>query len=324
MASTRSTEVEHLEEQDKRPRPGSQRGTPSSSGGSSSSGPKGIRLIPSPAQSAHCSFYRTQTLQALSSEKKAKKAPFYGYFKSWCLPSPMTASGPWMRCSWSSPAPCWTICTCPRASSPYTKKPASEVKISSNPIVKEWVAWSTRKEFALKVTHKAKCCGKEHLVENEVSTLRQVKHSNIIMLVDEMETNSELFLVMDLVEGGDLFDAITSSAKDTKRDGSALVYNLASAPRDLQGLYMVHRDLKPGNLLVCEYPDGTKSLKLGDSGLAAVVEGPLYTVGGTPTYVAPEIIAATGCGLKNSTTTRVSVILNAALDKEGQICSKHA
>lgn len=49
-------------------------------------------------------------------------------------------------------------------------------------------------------------------------------------------------------------------------------------------------------LQVCEYPDGTKSLKLGDFGLATVVEGPLYTVCGTPTYVAPEIIAETGWG----------------------------
>ena len=47
-------------------------------------------------------------------------------------------------------------------------------------------------------------------------------------------------------------------------------------------------------LQVCEYPDGTKSLKLGDFGLATVVEGPLHTVCGTPTYVAPEIIAETG------------------------------
>ncbi|KAI4536026.1 hypothetical protein MG293_013418 [Ovis ammon polii] len=85
MASTRSIELEHFEERDKRPRPGSRRGAPSSSGGSSSSGPRGNGLIPSPAHSAHCSFYRTRTLQALSSEKKAKKARFYRngdrYFK---------------------------------------------------------------------------------------------------------------------------------------------------------------------------------------------------------------------------------------------------
>nr|XP_031540130.1 serine/threonine-protein kinase DCLK2 [Vicugna pacos] len=157
---------------------------------------------------------------------------------------------------------------------------------------------STGKEFALKIIDKAKCCGKEHLIENEVSILRRVKHPNIIMLVEEMETATELFLVMELVKGGDLFDAITSSTKYTERDGSAMVYNLASALRYLHALSIVHRDIKPENLLVCEYPDGTKSLKLGDFGLATVVEGPLYTVCGTPTYVAPEIIAETGYGLK--------------------------
>ncbi|XP_070613904.1 serine/threonine-protein kinase DCLK2 isoform X2 [Erythrolamprus reginae] len=165
-------------------------------------------------------------------------------------------------------------------------------------VVKECIERSTRKEFALKIIDKGKCCGKEHLIENEVSILRRVKHPNIIMLIEEMDTVTELYLVMELVKGGDLFDAITSSTKYTERDGSAMVYNLASALKYLHGLSIVHRDIKPENLLVCEYPDGTKSLKLGDFGLATVVEGPLYTVCGTPTYVAPEIIAETGYGLK--------------------------
>ncbi|XP_042324670.1 serine/threonine-protein kinase DCLK2 isoform X5 [Sceloporus undulatus] len=165
-------------------------------------------------------------------------------------------------------------------------------------VVKECIERSTGKEFALKIIDKGKCCGKEHLIENEVSILRRVKHPNIIMLIEEMDTATELCLVMELVKGGDLFDAITSSTKYTERDGSAMVYNLASALKYLHGLSIVHRDIKPENLLVCEYPDGTKSLKLGDFGLATVVEGPLYTVCGTPTYVAPEIIAETGYGLK--------------------------
>lgn len=45
---------------------------------------------------------------------------------------------------------------------------------------------------------------------------------------------------------------------------------------------------------VYEHVDGSKSLKLGDFGLATVVNGPLFTVCGTPTYVAPEIITETG------------------------------
>ncbi|XP_015200173.2 serine/threonine-protein kinase DCLK2 isoform X1 [Lepisosteus oculatus] len=165
-------------------------------------------------------------------------------------------------------------------------------------VVKECVERSTGKEFALKIIDKAKCSGKEHLIENEVAVLRKVKHPNIIMLIEEVDTATELYLVMELVKGGDLFDAITSSTKYTERDASAMVYNLASALKYLHCMNIVHRDIKPENLLVCEYPDGTKSLKLGDFGLATVVEGPLYTVCGTPTYVAPEIIAETGYGLK--------------------------
>ncbi|CAJ1052498.1 serine/threonine-protein kinase DCLK2 isoform X4 [Xyrichtys novacula] len=165
-------------------------------------------------------------------------------------------------------------------------------------VVKECVERSTGKEFALKIIDKAKCSGKEHLIENEVAVLRRVKHPNIIMLIEEVDTSSELYLVMELVKGGDLFDAITSSAKYTERDATVMVYNLAAALKYLHNMSIVHRDIKPENLLVFEYPDGTKSLKLGDFGLATVVEGPLYTVCGTPTYVAPEIISESGYGLK--------------------------
>ncbi|XP_048052634.1 serine/threonine-protein kinase DCLK2 isoform X5 [Megalobrama amblycephala] len=165
-------------------------------------------------------------------------------------------------------------------------------------VVKECVERSTGKEFALKIIDKNKCRGKEHLIENEVAVLRRVKHPNIIMLIEEVDTPTELYLVMELVKGGDLFDAITSSTKYTERDASVMVFDLAAALKYLHRMCIVHRDIKPENLLVCEYPNGTKSLKLGDFGLATVVEGPLYTVCGTPTYVAPEIIAESGYGLK--------------------------
>ncbi|XP_016411038.1 serine/threonine-protein kinase DCLK2-like isoform X8 [Sinocyclocheilus rhinocerous] len=165
-------------------------------------------------------------------------------------------------------------------------------------VVKECVERSTGKEFALKIIDKNKCRGKEHLIECEVAVLRRVKHPNIIMLIEEVDTPTELYLVMELVKGGDLFDAITSSTKYTERDASVMVFNLAAALKYLHRMCIVHRDIKPENLLVCEYPNGTKTLKLGDFGLATVVEGPLYTVCGTPTYVAPEIIAESGYGLK--------------------------
>lgn len=165
-------------------------------------------------------------------------------------------------------------------------------------VVKECLERATGQEYALKIIDKARCSGKEHLIENEVAVLRKVRHPSIIQLIEVDETPTQLFLVMELVKGGDLFDAITSSTKYSERDASAMVFNLSGAIKYLHRMNIVHRDIKPENLLVCEYPDGTKSLKLGDFGLATVVEGPLYTVCGTPTYVAPEIIAETGYGLK--------------------------
>uniref|UniRef100_G3QBB6 Serine/threonine-protein kinase DCLK2 n=1 Tax=Gasterosteus aculeatus aculeatus TaxID=481459 RepID=G3QBB6_GASAC len=165
-------------------------------------------------------------------------------------------------------------------------------------VVRECVEHTTGREYALKIINKGRCRGKEHMIQNEVAILRRVKHPNIVLLIEEVDTYSELYLVMELVKGGDLFDAITSANRYTERDASGMLYNLANAIKYLHCLNIVHRDIKPENLLVYEHGDGSKSLKLGDFGLATVVDGPLYTVCGTPTYVAPEIISETGYGLK--------------------------
>lgn len=114
----------------------------------------------------------------------------------------------------------------------------------------------------------------EHLIENEVAVLRRVRHPSIIQLIEVDETPTQLFLVMELVkvhllpffsfpflfsytssclcllQGGDLFDAITSSTKYSERDASAMVFNLAGAIKYLHRMNIVHRDIKPENLLV--------------------------------------------------------------------------
>uniref|UniRef100_A0A3Q4FY62 non-specific serine/threonine protein kinase n=1 Tax=Neolamprologus brichardi TaxID=32507 RepID=A0A3Q4FY62_NEOBR len=117
-------------------------------------------------------------------------------------------------------------------------------------VVRECVERSTGREYALKIISKDKCRGKEHMIQSEVSILRRVKHPNIVLLIEEMDTQNELYLVMELVKGGDLFDAITSSNKYTERDASSMLFNLASAIKYLHSLNIVHRDIKPENLLV--------------------------------------------------------------------------
>ncbi|XP_041358691.1 serine/threonine-protein kinase DCLK1-like [Gigantopelta aegis] len=167
-------------------------------------------------------------------------------------------------------------------------------------VVKECLDRYNNRKFSLKIIDKRKCKGKEQMIENEVSILRKVKHPNIVLLVEDYETPHEMYMVMELVKGGDLFDAISSATKYTERDASGMVFNLANALKYLHSLRIVHRDVKPENLLVYEHSDGSKSLKLGDFGLATEIaeDEVLYTVCGTPTYVAPEIIAESGYALK--------------------------
>lgn len=63
-----------------------------------------------------------------------------------------------------------------------------------------------------------------------------------------------------LSQGGDLFDAITSSTKYTERDASVMIYNLAGALKYLHGMNIVHRDIKPENLLVHTFTHTTALL----------------------------------------------------------------
>jgi len=165
-------------------------------------------------------------------------------------------------------------------------------------VVLECKEKKTKRKFALKVINKECCKGKEKMIDNEVRILRCLRHPNIIRLIEDYTYKSRIFYIMELVRGGDLFDAIASSTKYTEQDASGILYNLASALEYLHAMHIVHRDVKPENLLIRQHDDGTKSLKLGDFGLATEAKNLLYTVCGTPTYVAPEVIAEHGYGVK--------------------------
>ncbi|XP_014233574.1 serine/threonine-protein kinase GD17699 [Trichogramma pretiosum] len=165
-------------------------------------------------------------------------------------------------------------------------------------VVKLCVHRTTGTSYAMKIIDKYKCQGKEAMLAREVAILRQVSHPNIISLIEEQETNDHLFLVMELMKGGDLFDAIAKATKFSEDDSRIMVTHLCYALAYLHSHNIVHRDVKPENLLVQISGDRISCLKLADFGLAQVVQEPLYTICGTPTYVAPEILAEVGYGLK--------------------------
>lgn len=164
-------------------------------------------------------------------------------------------------------------------------------------VVRLCYAKESRKEYAAKVIDKARCQGKEHMIESEIAILSSVDHANIIKLQEVFDFPEEKYLIMEFVSGGDLFDAIAADIKYSESVARDMVKDLADALQYLHDRMICHRDIKPENLLVID-KQFTKSLKLADFGLAVTVREPLFTVCGTPTYVAPEILAETGYGVK--------------------------
>ncbi|XP_077286724.1 serine/threonine-protein kinase GA29083 [Arctopsyche grandis] len=156
----------------------------------------------------------------------------------------------------------------------------------------------TGKEYAMKIIDKDKCRGKEHYLETEVKIMRQLCHPRIVSLIAEQDTPDWLYLVLELVRGGDLFDSIAAAYKFCENRARLMIRHLASAMAYLHCMGIVHRDIKPENLLVEVEGDQVVGLKLGDFGLACEVTKPLYTICGTPTYIAPEILLESGYGFK--------------------------
>jgi len=119
--------------------------------------------------------------------------------------------------------------------------------------------------------------------------MRQVHHGNIVKLHDVFDGNSKMCLVLDLLEGGELFDRIIEQGRFSEKDASTSFAQMISALAYLHDRHIVHRDLKPENLLFESKQKGS-AIKLIDFGLAGSCVSPLKTPCGTPNYVAPEIL----------------------------------
>ncbi|XP_077565642.1 calcium/calmodulin-dependent protein kinase type 1D [Stigmatopora nigra] len=150
----------------------------------------------------------------------------------------------------------------------------------------------TGRMFAVKCIPKKALKGKESSIENEIAVLRRIKHENIVALEDIYESPDHLYLIMQLVSGGELFDRIVEKGFYTEKDASALIRQVLDAVNYLHNMGIVHRDLKPENLLYFN-PQGGSKIMISDFGLSKM-EGcgnVMSTACGTPGYVAPEVLA---------------------------------
>uniref|UniRef100_A0A3Q3E883 Doublecortin-like kinase 3 n=1 Tax=Labrus bergylta TaxID=56723 RepID=A0A3Q3E883_9LABR len=154
-------------------------------------------------------------------------------------------------------------------------------------VVRECRRRDNGQTLAMKIVERSKLIGREHMMQNELSLLGSLCHPRIVRLFVHHHTHTHSYLVMELVSGGDLFETISERGKFSEEEAGLMVSDVSDALNFIHSKSIVHRDLKPENLLVTA---DICRLKLGDFGLAMVVTEPVFTICGTPTYVAPEIL----------------------------------
>lgn len=133
----------------------------------------------------------------------------------------------------------------------------------------------------------------EHIllsIEREIVIMKLIDHPNIMRLYDVWETSTELYLILEYVEGGELFDYLCNKGRLSTFEALTYFQQIISAIDYCHRLNIAHRDLKPENLLM----DQNKNIKVADFGMAAwqasSENGLLQTACGSPHYAAPEVI----------------------------------
>ncbi|MEV4618119.1 serine/threonine-protein kinase [Asanoa sp. NPDC049573] len=130
----------------------------------------------------------------------------------------------------------------------------------------------------------------------ERAILAALRHDNIVPVRELLTVGDSLGLVMDLVAGGSLRDVLRKRGTLTPAEAATLMAAVADGLAHAHHLGVVHRDLKPDNILVGtrDALDHDPQVRLTDFGIARVIDAPaLTTTGallGTPNYLAPEVI----------------------------------
>lgn len=130
-------------------------------------------------------------------------------------------------------------------------------------------------------------------IKREISIMKIVRHPNIVRLYEVLASPSKIYIVLEFVTGGELFDRIVHKGRLEESESRKYFQQLVDAVAHCHCKGVYHRDLKPENLLL----DTNGNLKVSDFGLSALPqEGVelLRTTCGTPNYVAPEVLSGQG------------------------------
>ena len=136
-------------------------------------------------------------------------------------------------------------------------------------------------------------------IVHEVDSLNKLDHPNIVKYFETYNDDNHVYLVMELVQGKQLFDTIVcEEQRKTFNEQRArhYMYQVLSAIKHCHAQGVIHRDIKPENILVTE----SDNIRLIDFGLSKTSNAlkEIQQIAGTPFYIAPEIIEKKPYGSK--------------------------
>ncbi|XP_027542386.1 ribosomal protein S6 kinase alpha-2 isoform X2 [Neopelma chrysocephalum] len=168
-----------------------------------------------------------------------------------------------------------------------------DIGIGSYSVCKRCVHKATETEFAVKIIDKSK---RDPSEEIEI-LLRYGQHPNIITLKDVYDDGKFVYLVMELMRGGELLDRILRQKCFSEREASAVLCTITRTVDYLHSQGVVHRDLKPSNILYMDESGNPDSIRICDFGFAKQLRaenGLLMTPCYTANFVAPEVLKRQG------------------------------
>lgn len=164
-------------------------------------------------------------------------------------------------------------------------------------VVKKVIDKETNQAYAMKIVDKKKMAlvqtDRKDILMTEVELLKKLNHPNILKLYEVFDTPATLFMVLELVNGGDLYDTLKKAGRLPETYARPIFGQLLAAIYYMHSKNVSHRDLKPENVLVQRSPSGKIQVKLSDFGLSRATKTDqtlMQTMAGTLDYCAPEII----------------------------------
>lgn len=154
-------------------------------------------------------------------------------------------------------------------------------------------------QFAVKILERARVLSQraDEQICREIATLKLLAHPNVVRLHEVAASKTKIYMVLELVNGGELLDRIqaASEGKLPEQEARRLFQQLVDGVSYCHEKGVCHRDLKLENVLV----DRKGNIKISDFGLSALPQhlgndGLLHTTCGSPNYIAPEVLQNRG------------------------------